>query len=141
MRQRVNVTSASIPGPTMPLYLAGARVLEVFPVLPLIANEPLGVGALSYAGGFNIGVVADRDAYPDLDVFAAGVREELHALGVSTYPTSVRPGAGAVGARPTRDGRPAVAAGDDRALIARAASHIRTEVPYEQRQMLKGGDP
>jgi WS/DGAT/MGAT family acyltransferase len=140
MRQRVNVTSASIPGPTMPLYLAGARVLEVFPVLPLIANEPLGVGALSYAGGFNIGVVADRDAYPDLDVFA-GVREELHALGVSTYPTSVRPGAGAVGARPTRDGRPAVAAGDDRALVARAASHIRTEVPYEQRQMLKGGDP
>jgi diacylglycerol O-acyltransferase / wax synthase len=89
IRQRVNVTSASIPGPTMPLYLAGARVLEVFPVLPLIANEPLGVGALSYAGTFNIGVVADRDAYPDLDVFAAGAREELHALGVPTYPTSI----------------------------------------------------
>jgi hypothetical protein len=127
MRQRVNVTSASIPGPTMPLYLAGARVLEVFPVLPLIANEPLGVGALSYAGGFNIGVVADRDAYPDLDVFAAGVREELHALGVSTYPTSVRPGAGAVGARPTRDGRPAVERGDD-APVAQPARHIRREL-------------
>jgi hypothetical protein len=40
MRQRVNVTSASIPGPQEPLYLAGARLLEVFPVLPLIANEP-----------------------------------------------------------------------------------------------------
>jgi hypothetical protein len=38
-------------------------------VLPLIANEPLGVGALSYAGQFHIGVVADPDAYPDLDVF------------------------------------------------------------------------
>ena len=47
MRQRVNVATASIPGPTLPLHLAGARVLEVFPVLPLIANEPLGVGALS----------------------------------------------------------------------------------------------
>ena len=32
--------------PAVPLYLTGARVLEVFPVLPLIANEPLGVGAL-----------------------------------------------------------------------------------------------
>jgi diacylglycerol O-acyltransferase / wax synthase len=127
MRQRVNVTSASIPGPEVPLYLAGTRVLEVFPVLPLIANEPLGVGALSYAGTFNIGVVADRDAFPDLDVFAAGAREELHALGMSTYPT--------------RDGRPAVDAGDDHALVAQAARPIRSEVTYEQRQILKEGDP
>lgn len=86
MRQRVNVTTASIPGPTAPLYLAGARVLEVFPVLPLVANESLGVGALSYAGAFTVGVVADRDAYPDLDVLAAGIREELRALGVPTGP-------------------------------------------------------
>jgi diacylglycerol O-acyltransferase / wax synthase len=86
MRQRVNVTTASIPGPVVPLYLAGARVLEVFPVPPLIANEPLGVGALSYAGAFSIGVVADRDAYPDLDVFVAGAREELDTLGVSAHP-------------------------------------------------------
>jgi diacylglycerol O-acyltransferase / wax synthase len=87
MRQRVNVTTASIPGPTVPLYLAGARVLEVIPVLPLIANEPLGVGALSYAGAFNVGVVADRNAYSDLDVFVAGARGELDTLGVSIRPT------------------------------------------------------
>jgi diacylglycerol O-acyltransferase / wax synthase len=86
MRQRVNVTTASIPGPAVPLYLDGARVLEVFPVLPLIANEPLGVGALSYAGACNVGVCADRDAYPDLDVFVAGAREELDTLGVPADP-------------------------------------------------------
>jgi diacylglycerol O-acyltransferase / wax synthase len=95
MRQRVNVTTASIPGPTLPLYLCGARVLEVFPVLPLIANEPLGVGALSYAGQFTIGVVADRDAYPDLDVFLAGAREELQTLRVSLQATpAVKEGRG-----------------------------------------------
>ena len=81
MRQRVNVTTASIPVPTGPLSLCGARARGV-PVLPLIANEPLGVGALSYAGQFAIGVIADRDAYPDLDVFMAGAREALQALGV-----------------------------------------------------------
>ncbi|HZD00507.1 MAG TPA: wax ester/triacylglycerol synthase family O-acyltransferase [Actinomycetes bacterium] len=113
IRQRVNVTSASIPGPTVPLYLAWARVLEVFPVLPLIGNEPLGVGALSYAGTCNIGVVADRDAYPDIDVFAAGAREELLALGVSTDPTSGRPSADASGARLGCDSQPAVERGDD----------------------------
>jgi WS/DGAT/MGAT family acyltransferase len=83
MRQRVNVTTASIPGPATPLYLCGARVLEVFPMVPLVANEPLAVGALSYAGELNIGVVADRDAYPDLDVFVNGARQELQKLGIA----------------------------------------------------------
>jgi len=64
----------------MPLYLAGARLLEVFPVLPLVANETLGIGALSYAGQFDITVVADRDTYPDLEIFATGLRTELAAL-------------------------------------------------------------
>ena len=50
MRQRVNATTASIPGPTEPRYLAGARVLEVVPLVPLVANEPLAVAAFLYAG-------------------------------------------------------------------------------------------
>ena len=79
----VNVTSADIPGPRRPLYLAGARLLEVFPVLPLIANVSLGVGGLSYADQFNITVVADRDAYPDLDILVMGMWNELRAL--TTY--------------------------------------------------------
>jgi WS/DGAT/MGAT family acyltransferase len=85
MRQRVNAASASIPGPKQALYLAGARVLEVFPLLPLVANEPLGVGALSYAGALTIGIAADRDAYPDLDVLAAAMGRELRSLGLPTH--------------------------------------------------------
>lgn len=113
MRQRVNATSASIPGPTMPLYLAGAPVLEVFPVLPLIANAPLGVGALSYAGALTLGIVADRDAYPDLNVLAAGMRDDLHAFGVPTSPASGLAGPDARGAPPYRDREPAADPGDD----------------------------
>lgn len=79
-RQHVNVTSADLPGPPVPLYLAGYRLLEVFPMLPLISNVTLGVGALSYAGQFNVMAVADRDAYPDLGVFAAAMRAELASL-------------------------------------------------------------
>jgi hypothetical protein len=86
MRQRVNVATASIPGPTEPLYLLGARLLEVFPILPLIANEPLAVGALSYAGALHIGIAADRDAIPDIEVFTAGVGAELEALGAPPMP-------------------------------------------------------
>jgi diacylglycerol O-acyltransferase len=79
-RQPVSVTSADVPGPQTPLYLAGARLLEVFPLLPLIAKVPLGVGALSYAGQFNIMAVADQDACPDLDIFAASAQDELRTL-------------------------------------------------------------
>jgi diacylglycerol O-acyltransferase len=79
-RQRVNVTTADLPGPPIPLYFAGAPVLEVFPLLPLIGKVSLGVGAMSYAGQFNITAVADLDGYPDIDVFAAGIRDELQAL-------------------------------------------------------------
>ncbi len=79
-RQRVNLTSADIPGPQVPQYFAGARLLEVFPIAPLIGKVSLAVAAMSYAGQLNITVIADRDGYPDLDIFIAGVQEELQAL-------------------------------------------------------------
>jgi diacylglycerol O-acyltransferase / wax synthase len=79
-RQRVNVTSADIPGPEMPLYLAGARLLEVFPMVQLIGKVSLAVGAMSYAGQFNVMAVADNDAYPDIDVFTASAENELRTL-------------------------------------------------------------
>jgi diacylglycerol O-acyltransferase len=87
-RQRVNVTTADLPGPEIPLYLAGARLLEMFPVLPLIGKVSLGIGAMSYVGEFNITAVADREAYPDIDEFVAGVRDELDALAASVDVTS-----------------------------------------------------
>jgi diacylglycerol O-acyltransferase len=79
-RQPVNVTTADLIGPQVPLYFAGARLLEAFPVLPLIARVSLAVGGLSYAGEFNIMAVADRGICPDLDVFVASARNELDAL-------------------------------------------------------------
>jgi WS/DGAT/MGAT family acyltransferase len=79
-RHPVSVTTADVPGPQAPVYLAGARLLEMFPVLPLIAKVSLGVGALSYAGQFSIAAIADPDICPDLDVFAASAQDELRAL-------------------------------------------------------------
>jgi diacylglycerol O-acyltransferase / wax synthase len=48
--------------------------------VPIVGNVSHGVGALSYAGQFNITVVADREACPDLEVFAAGMRRSLDTL-------------------------------------------------------------
>ncbi|MGZ4648069.1 MAG: wax ester/triacylglycerol synthase family O-acyltransferase [Blastococcus sp.] len=79
-RNPVNVETADVPGPLEPVTFAGAPLLQVFPLLNLIGNVSLGVGMLSYAGQLGIMAVADRDAYPDLEVFAAGVRAELLSL-------------------------------------------------------------
>lgn len=84
VRQRVNIVSADLPGPHAPLYFAGAKLFEVFPLLNLLGTESLGVGALSYAGQFNVMVVGDAEAYPDVDVFAASMRDDLSALIEST---------------------------------------------------------
>src|SRR5262245_19205057 len=46
----MNTYAANVPGPPVQLYFAGAPVLEVFPVVPIMGNVSIGVGALSYAG-------------------------------------------------------------------------------------------
>jgi hypothetical protein len=68
----------------MPLYLAGARVLELFQVGVIQGNVPLGIGVLSYAGQLNFNLVSDADAVPDAAVFAAGVADALHQLGAGS---------------------------------------------------------
>jgi len=45
----VNLTVTNVPAP-VPLYVAGARLLELFPVVPILGNITLDVGVLSYAG-------------------------------------------------------------------------------------------
>ncbi|HEX2368528.1 MAG TPA: WS/DGAT domain-containing protein, partial [Acidimicrobiia bacterium] len=80
-RQRfMNAYVANVPGPPIPMYFAGAPVLELFPVVPIMGNMSIGVGALSYAGQLNITAVADRDVCPDLEAFMGGVRSSLQAL-------------------------------------------------------------
>jgi diacylglycerol O-acyltransferase / wax synthase len=89
-RQRINLTSADLPGPPQPLSFAGAQLLELFPLLNLIGNVTLGVAALSYAGQFNALVVADAHGYPDLDVFVTAMQEELTVLAHAAVPTVTR---------------------------------------------------
>jgi diacylglycerol O-acyltransferase / wax synthase len=96
-----NTYAANVPGPPVPLYFAGARLLEVFPVVPIVGNISLGVGALSYAGQFNITAVADREACPDpdLQVFTDGMHSSLETLAASLLVGS------SAGAGPQASGR------------------------------------
>jgi WS/DGAT/MGAT family acyltransferase len=80
-RQRsVNLVVTNVAGPPVPLYLASAKLLELFPMMPAMGNLTLVVGVLSYAGQLNLTAVADRDGCPDVEVFAQGVRAALEEL-------------------------------------------------------------
>jgi diacylglycerol O-acyltransferase / wax synthase len=80
----VDLFVTNVPGPQRPLYLLGARLLEVFPVVQVAGNVPLSVAALSYAGQLNIGIQSDPDGLPDLNVFAGALRRSLEELGAAT---------------------------------------------------------
>jgi WS/DGAT/MGAT family acyltransferase len=121
-RQRVNVCSANIPGPHRPVFLLGSRALEILPILPLIGRVSLGVGAVSYAGSFTIGVTADRDAFPDLDVFVEGMKRELNALRQRTN-------------RPSIDGR-FEARGRGRQAVTGSRSPVVSQAPSVGRRAM-----
>jgi WS/DGAT/MGAT family acyltransferase len=61
-----NVVITNIPGPPFPLYLLGARLLSLHPVVNLWPRQTIGVAVLSYQGTLSATVSADPDAVPDL---------------------------------------------------------------------------
>jgi diacylglycerol O-acyltransferase / wax synthase len=84
--QRIyNLVITNVPGPQFPLYAAGAKMLEMFPVVPLSKNQGLAIGVTSYDGGVYFGLTADRDAMTDVEGVAAMIEESLDEL-VGTAP-------------------------------------------------------
>ncbi|SDD89404.1 WS/DGAT/MGAT family O-acyltransferase [Rhodococcus tukisamuensis] len=75
-----NVMISNVPGPQSPLYLNGARMLEMYPVSPLLKNQALSIGLTSYDGHVYYGLNADRDAMSDVEVVTALLYESLEEL-------------------------------------------------------------
>jgi diacylglycerol O-acyltransferase len=76
----INTVTTNVPGPQQPLYLAGRRMLEAFPFVPLGGSVRIGVAIFSYDGGINFGVTGDRDSAPDIDVLCKGIERGIADL-------------------------------------------------------------
>ena len=86
----------NVPGPQQPLYLLGSRMLETYPVVPLLDGLGLGIALFSYDGKLCWGFNGDWDLVPDLDAFVGLVREafeELRAIARRAQPAPKPPGA------------------------------------------------
>jgi len=75
-----NLIVTNVPGPPVPFYLLGSRMLSVYPHVPLFENQGLGVALLSYAGNLYWGLTGDWDQVPDLQMFTKVVAESFSEL-------------------------------------------------------------
>ena len=52
----------------------------MYAAIPLTGHRPIAIGVTSYNGHVYFGIVADREAVPDVDVLAQCIREAAEEL-------------------------------------------------------------
>ncbi len=87
----VNTVTTNVPGPQQPLYLAGSRMLEAFPFVPLGGSVRIGIAIFSYDGAINFGVTGDLDTTADIDVLTRGIEASIAELAGSASAEDRRP--------------------------------------------------
>jgi hypothetical protein len=74
----------NVPGPQQPLYMAGAKLRQMMFWVPQSGDIGLGVSILSYDGGVQFGLIADKKlcAHPQaiIDRFAPEFEALVHGL-------------------------------------------------------------
>ncbi|MCZ4311818.1 wax ester/triacylglycerol synthase family O-acyltransferase [Comamonadaceae bacterium G21597-S1] len=118
--QVTNVTISNVPGPPVPLYMAGARMLTNYPTSIVVHGMALNITVQSYNQSLDFGLMADADAAPDVKALADAITGEFDAL------RALRVDAGAApvpAASPAARVRRAAGAGSPKKVTsARAAS-------------------
>jgi diacylglycerol O-acyltransferase len=75
-----NVAVSNVPGPPVPLYLAGARMLSNYPCSIVTHGLGLNVTVQSYDQSLDFGLMADAAAMPDVRDLARAVRTAFDTL-------------------------------------------------------------
>ena len=76
----LHTVTTNVPGPQIPLYCCGRRMLEALPYVPIVAPIRTGVAIFSYDGGVTFGVTGDLEHSPDVDILADGIAAGIAAL-------------------------------------------------------------
>jgi len=67
-----NLVVSNVPGPPVPLYCAGARVVAVYPFGPVLEGAGINITVLSNMGNVDFGIISCRELVPDLWDIAEG---------------------------------------------------------------------
>ena len=83
-----NLIISNVPGPSQPLYYAGARTLAYYPLSAIVDGQGLNITVMSLEGSLHFGLIADRGLVPDLDAMARYLVDELAVLLETTRTTT-----------------------------------------------------
>ncbi len=86
-----NIVVTNVPGPQVPLYMLGARMLDNYGHIPLTDYLGVGIVLFSYAGKLCWGFTADWDLVPDLPDFVRAVADAFEELRVAAGAHDARP--------------------------------------------------
>ena len=75
-----NLFVSNVPGPNIPLYYAGCRLLGYYPLSAIADGQGLNITVCSMSGQLHFGLIADRELVPDLEVMVGYLAEELEVL-------------------------------------------------------------
>jgi WS/DGAT/MGAT family acyltransferase len=75
-----NLVISNVPGPQLPLYCAGARLVANYPVSVITDGMGLNITVMSYCGSLDFGIVADREQMPDVARLIDWLNESLGEL-------------------------------------------------------------
>jgi diacylglycerol O-acyltransferase / wax synthase len=85
-----NVTISNVPGPSFPLYSAGARMTRWYPMGPIFDGGGLNMTVMSYMGVVHFGLVACKETVTDVWRLAEHVNTAAaELLSIATKPVSV----------------------------------------------------
>jgi len=75
-----NLTISNVPGPNVPVYMCGARLIAHYPLSVVTDGQGLNITLIGYLGQLHFGLVACRELVPDIDVLAGYLVDELELL-------------------------------------------------------------
>ena len=75
-----NCIVSSVPGPPVPLWCAGERIVRASPIGPLMFNQALNITLLGYAEILEFGILACAKKVPDSALFCEFLEKEAAVL-------------------------------------------------------------
>ena len=74
-----NLVISNVPGPQVPLYMAGAKMLTFHPMSIVVHGVALNITIQTYAGSVEFGLIADKQALPHMHELTSALQEAFEA--------------------------------------------------------------
>lgn len=87
----VNIVATNVPGPQVPLYATGRRMIDYYPYVPVGYAVGCGCAIMSYDQRLYFGLTSDAQAMPDVESLKAFLEESFVELRKSAGVDEIKP--------------------------------------------------